>query len=121
RLPREQCLQFAYTGLYGAQDPLNGQQTKYTFNYPTNDAIVIWQGTLPGKFIARSRVGMVDRYQKGPYALWDASIGREFRNVRAHVSFANITDTQYEEIERVIMPGRSVLFGLDFFLRSKPR
>jgi iron complex outermembrane receptor protein len=119
RLPRDQRLQLAYTGLYGAQDPLNGQQTKYTFNYPTHDAIVAWQGTLPGNFIARSRVGMVDRYQKDPYALWEASIGREFRKVRAHLSFANITDTQYEEIDRVIMPGRSVIFGLEFLLRFK--
>jgi len=121
RLPRAQRLQFAYTGLYGAQDPLHGQQTKYTFNYPTNDAVITWLGTLPGNFIARTRVGVVDRYQKDPYGLWDASIGREFRNVRAHLSFANITDTQYEEIDGVIMPGRSVLFGLEFFLRSKPR
>ena len=120
RLPREQRLQFAYTGLYGAQDPMNGQQTKYTFNYPTNDGVITWQGTLPGNFVARTRVGVIDRYQKDPYALWDASIGREFRNVRAYLSFANITDTQYQEIDGVIMPGRSVLVGLEFFWRSKP-
>jgi hypothetical protein len=32
---------------------------------------------------------------------------------------SNITDTQYEEIQGVIMPGRSVIFGLDFFLRAR--
>lgn len=120
RLPHQQRVQLSYTGLYGAQQPLNGEQTKYTFNYPVHDAVISWHGVLPGNFIARSRVGVVSRYSRDPYALWDTSIGREFRNVRAHLSLANISDTQYEEIDGVIMPGRSVLFGLEFFLRSKP-
>ena len=119
RLAHTQTVQFAYTGIYGAQQPLANQQTKYTFNYPTHDAIVSWQGILPGNFIARSRVGVVNRYQRDPYALWDASIGREFRHVQAHLSFANIADTQYQEIDGVVMPGRSVIFGLEFFIRKK--
>jgi len=40
--------------------------------------------------------------------------------VRAHLSLANISDTQYEEISGVIMPGRSVIFGVEFLLRAKP-
>ena len=121
RLPREQQIGFAYTGLYGAQEPLQGQQTKYTFDYPVNDAAVTWTGRLPVKLLARSRLGVVERYKQDPYAVWDLSVGREFRYVRAHLSFSNLTDTQYEEISGVIMPGRSVLFGLEFILRSKPR
>ena len=120
RLPHTQTIQLAYTGLYGAQEPLANQQTKYSFNYPNHDALVSWQGLLPGNFIARSRVGVVNRYKQDPYALWDVSVGREFRNVRAHLSLANISDTQYEEISGVIMPGRSVIFGLEFILRAKP-
>jgi len=116
RLPHQQRVRLSYSGLYGVQRTLNGQQTKYTFNYPVHDAIVSWQGVLPGKFIAGSRVGVVSRYQRDPYALWEASLGREFRYVRAHLSLANITDTQYEEIDGVIMPGRTVLFGLEFRL-----
>ena len=69
RLPHTQTIQLAYTGLYGAQEPLASQQTKYSFNYPTHDALVSWQGVLPGKFIARSRVGVVNRYKRDPYAL----------------------------------------------------
>ena len=70
-LPHTQTVQLAYTGLYGAQEPLANQQTKYTFNYPTHDALVTWQGMLPRKFTARSRVGVVTRYKQDPYALWD--------------------------------------------------
>jgi len=66
-------------------------------------------------------VGVVTRYKDDPYALWDFSVGREFHYVRTHLSLANISDTQYEEIAGVIMPGRSMIFGLEFLLRAKPR
>jgi iron complex outermembrane receptor protein len=119
RLPRDERLQFAYTGIYGTQAALNGEQTKYVSNYPSNDAVVSWFGVLPGHFIARTRLGVLNRYKQDPYALWDVSVGREFRNVRAHLSLANISDTQYQQVSGVIMPGRSVMFGLEFFLRGK--
>ena len=45
-------------------------------------------------------------------------MAREFGHVAAHLVLSNISDTQYEEIPGVIMPGRSVVFGLDFFLHA---
>ena len=119
RLPHEGQLQIAYTGLHGGEQALNGLQTKYAFNYPVNDGVIGWTGRLPGKLIARTRIGVVDRYSRDPYGLWDAAVGREFSHVAAHLVLSNITDTQYEEIQGVIMPGRSVIFGLDFFLRAR--
>ena len=119
RLPHSQQVQVAYTGLHGVQQSLNGLQTKYSFNYPTNDGVIAWNGRLPGKLIARTRIGVVDRYASDPYGLWDAAVAREFGHVAAHLVLSNISDTQYEEIQGVIMPGRSVVFGLDFFLRGR--
>ena len=119
RLSHEQHVVIAYTYLYGAQKTLTGLQTKYSFDYPSHDAVLAWNGKLPGRFIARTRLGVIDRYQADPYALWDAAIVREFNHVAAHLSFANISDTQYQEIPGVIMPGRSVVFGLDFFWRAR--
>jgi iron complex outermembrane recepter protein len=121
RLPQNENIQFAYTGLHGTQQSLNSLQTKYSFNYPTNDGVIAWNGRLPGKFIARTRVGVVDRYASDPYGLWDAAVAREFGHVAAHLVLSNVTDTQYEEIEGVIMPGRSVVFGLDFFWHARER
>jgi len=121
QLPRDQRLQIAYTGLHGIQGMLNGLQTKYSFNYPMHDAVVAWNSRLPGKFIARTRVGVVDRYASDPYGLWDVAVAREFGHVAAHLVLSNLTDTQYEEIQGVIMPGRSVVFGLDFFWRPRKR
>lgn len=119
RLPRRQRVDFAYTGLHGAQEELNSLQSKYVFNYPTHNASVTWLGMLPGNLLARSRLGVTSRYARDPYALWDASIGREFSHFQAHVGFYNLTDTQYEEILGVAMPGRSVVFGVDLFVRGK--
>lgn len=121
RLPRSQEVDFSYTGLYGAQQALNGLQSKYIFNYPVADAVVAWQGKLPGKLVARSRIGITSRYSSGPYGVWDADIGREFQHAGAHLAFSNLSDTQYEEVQGVIMPGRSVIVGVDLFLRKKTR
>jgi iron complex outermembrane recepter protein len=119
RLPYDQRIRAAYTALYGVQNALSGLQTKYSFNYPRNDGVLAWYGHLPKKFVARSRLGVLDRYGSDPYALWDAAIAREFDHVTAHLVLSNISDAQYEEIPGVVMPGRSVVFGLDFFWRGR--
>lgn len=121
RLPSDGRLQISYTGLHGVQESLNGLQTKYSFNYPNHDAVLAWNGRLPGKFIARARIGIVDRYASNAYGLWDTAVAREFGHLAAHIELSNITDTQYEEVPGVIMPGRSVLFGIDFFWHARSR
>lgn len=120
RLPHSQRLQFAYTGLHGGLQSLDGLESEYISNYPVDDGSVTWQGTLPGMFIARTRIGVINRYDSNPYTLWDVAVAREFRYVGAHLDLANLTDTQYQEIPGVAMPGRSVVFGLEFIL-SKER
>jgi outer membrane cobalamin receptor len=119
RLPRRQRLELAYTGLYGAQQALNGLESKYVFNYPVHDAFAAWTGMLPGHLLARTRIGTVSRYGSDPYTLWDAAVGREFVHWSAHLDLSNLTNTQYQEIQGVVMPGRSVVFGVDLFLTKK--
>jgi iron complex outermembrane receptor protein len=119
RLPRSQRVNISYTGLQGAQQALNGLESKYIFNYPVQNAVFAWQGRLPWSLIARSRVGVTSRFERDPYALWDAALAREFNHVAAHLGFSNLTSTKYEEIQGVAMPGRSVVFGLEFFVRGR--
>ena len=121
RLPRRQRLQIAYTGLDGNLQSLGGLQSEYISNYPVDDASVTWQGTLPGTLVARTRIGVINRFDKDPYALWDFGIAREFRYVAAHMDLANITDTRYQEIPGVVMPGRSIIFGLEFIVSKRDR
>jgi iron complex outermembrane receptor protein len=121
RLPRRQRLEFAYTGLHGVQQARDGLESKYVFNYPVDDGVVSWQAILPGHFIARSRVGVTYRYARDAYALWDLDLAREFSHGAARLGLSNLTDAEYQEIEGVAMPGRSVVFGLEFFLSKKAR
>jgi iron complex outermembrane recepter protein len=121
RLPHRQRLTVSYTGLYGAQSALNGLESEYVFNYPVNDAVIGWQGSLPGNLVARSRIGVTERYARDPYTLWDASIGREFHHADVHLAFSNLTNSQYQEVEGVAMPGRSVVFGMDLFKTGTKR
>lgn len=119
RLPREQRIQLGYTALYGAQEALGGLQTKYAFNYPVNDGIFAWTGKLPGNLIARTRVGVIDRYSSDPYALWDAALAREFNRITAHLVLSNLSNTQYAEIPNIVLPGRSLVFGLKYRLQAR--
>lgn len=119
RLPRRQKLDIAYSALHGVQSALEGLESKYVFNYPIDDAVVAWQGMLPGNFVARTRIAVTNRFGRDPWAIWDANVGREFRNLAAHLGFSNLSNTQYEEIEGVVMPGRSVVFGMELFMTKK--
>jgi iron complex outermembrane receptor protein len=122
RLTPDQQASVSYTLVHGAQEALHGLQSRYAFNYPTHRAVVSWLGVLPGKIQARSQLGVVQRFERDPYALWDLALSREFAGrVRANLQFANITDTRYEEIQNVVMPGAGVVFGLDFLLWRKTR
>ncbi len=117
RLPRHQQASVSYTAIHGAQDALQGLQSRYTSNYPTHRAVVSWLGELPGHIQARSQLGVVQRYAAEPYAVWDAALTRQFYGrVRANLGFSNLSSTRYEEIQNVAMPGRSVVFGLDLLL-----
>jgi iron complex outermembrane receptor protein len=119
RLPRRQKLELAYTGLHGAGNTLSGLQSKYVFNYPIDDGVVAWQGVLPGHLVARTRIGVTNRFGRDPYGIWDAYVGREFHRVSAHLGFSNLANTNYQEIQGVIMPGRSAVLGMEFFLTRK--
>jgi iron complex outermembrane receptor protein len=121
RLPRRQRVKVTYTGLHGSHDTLNVLQSRYVFNYPVNDAGVTWQGALPRGLVGRTRIGVIQRFRQCPYALWEASMGREFHFVATRLSFSNLANTRYEEVQGVVMPGRVVSFGMDFFIRRKIR
>lgn len=113
RAGQTQMIDFRYTGLRGVNELPVGVQTKYVFNYPTHSGIVSWQGSTHG-FIARTRVGALQRVQRNPYGLWDVYLARGAGKVNPFVQLANITSTRYEEVPGVAMPGRSMVVGLQY-------
>ncbi len=119
RISDAQRLTVAYTGLHGAQHALNGMSSRYVFNYPIDHGVVGWQGSLPCRILSRVNVKAVHRFDRDPYALLDVAFAREFGNLVTRLSLSNITDTKYQEIQGVAMPGRAVLFGVEYVIVKK--
>jgi iron complex outermembrane receptor protein len=120
RVFRTQELQFAYTGLHGVQESL-AVSSRWVGTFPTHSGVVTWQGTMPGKFVARTRLGVLNRQWQDAYALWDIAASRQFGRVTPYIQFANVTNTSYQEISGVVMPGRSVMGGMQFVLTAKKK
>lgn len=108
-----QRLDFGYTGLHGAQQSLGGLQSEYVFNYPINAGTATWWGKLPLNIQTRARLGVTQRYRQDAYPLLELAVSREFTHVKPFVQFTNLTNTGYEEISGVRMPGHSVLGGIE--------
>ena len=54
-----------------------------------------------------------ERFGRNAYGVWDLSAARAFGSVRPYIQFGNLTDTRYEEIVGVRMPGRSFIGGVE--------
>lgn len=117
-LPHSQTLDLAYNWLLGVQDTVATGYTKYLFNYPSDYAIAAWQASLGGGIIARSRLGVVNRKDRSPYALWDVYVARSRGSIHPFVRLANLTNTSYQEILGVQMPGREVIAGAELVLHG---
>jgi iron complex outermembrane receptor protein len=113
RLSGGQEVRLEYTGLAGRRSVLTGAISKYVFNYPIHNGVAVWQGSLGSELVARMSIGAVDRFARGPYAIWDASVARSHGRVRPFMQFTNLADVGYQEIEGVPMPGRGILGGVE--------
>ena len=113
KLAHSQEISVGYTGLHGAQAELGTLESKYVFNYPTHEAIASWQVLAANGILARTRIGITDRYRRDPYALWDAYLAWTKPRIRPYLRMTNLTSTRYEEVPGVGMPGRAVLGGVE--------
>ena len=95
--------------------------TEYTFNYPVHDAVVEWRGKIAKNVIGRTRLGVLNRVDMSPYAIWDASAGYATGRVRPFLQLTNITSTVYEEVPLVAMPKRGVIGGVELYLFGASR
>ena len=112
-----QVLEWSYTGLRGVSQLLPGVYTKYSFNYPVHSGVFSWTASLPGSITARTRVGAVERRGRGAYAVWDVYVARARGPVRPFVQFTNLSNTSYQEILTIAMPGRAIVGGIEIVIR----
>jgi iron complex outermembrane receptor protein len=120
-LLRGQQFQLGYTAMQGSLDIPSNVVTKYSGNYPSQSAVLSWQGTMAGKVTGRSRMGVVRRQVEGTYMLWDAALMRPIGRVSPYVQVANLTNTSYWDIQNVNMPGRSFTVGMEVVITKTPK
>jgi iron complex outermembrane receptor protein len=120
-LPRGQQIQLAYTFLHGDQMPVPGSVSRYVFNYPSHHAVFGWTGTWHDRIVARTRVGVTQRFARQAYPVWDLAVSRKNRIVRPYLQLANLSNTGYEEIPGVLMPSHRIVGGMEIVLTRQSR
>lgn len=110
---RRHRLEFSYTGLNGAQNVLGALQSKYVFNYPRHTGLATWQAALGKAFVARSRVGALERLGRSPYAVWDVFGSWQKGHLQPYLQLSNLTAANYQEVIGVPMPGRGIVGGVE--------
>lgn len=109
---------FSYTGMRGLQSALGGLLSKYAFNYPNHIGVAGWQVNFAGALI-RTRFGAVQRFGRRPYGVLDVYAARTRGSIHPFIQLTNITDSVYQEIAGVAMPGRAAIIGLEISFFSK--
>ena len=118
---RNQTVKLGWTGISGAQAALHGLQSEYVFNYPVNNASVEWTGDIAGTYLVRTGIQIAQRYHQDPYPVWDTEIARERGRIQPYLRISNLSNTGYQEIAGVPMPGRSITGGIQLVLQKAPR
>lgn len=116
---RSEEIAFRYSALHGAEGVLNGLQSKYIFNYPRQSGVISWYASLPAGFLFRTRIGVLDRLGRNPYALWDAYIASTKTRLHPFLQLTNLTNTDYQEIAGVDMPSRGIIGGIELVIIGK--
>jgi outer membrane receptor protein involved in Fe transport len=62
--------------------------------------------------LVRQRVRVVNRIDRSVYPVWDASAAFESKHVQPYVQATNLSNSDYQEIVGVPMPGRAFVAGL---------
>ncbi|MGO9318072.1 MAG: TonB-dependent receptor plug domain-containing protein [Terracidiphilus sp.] len=124
RPTKGESIQIAWTQLFGAQPPLNGLQSEYALNYPVQNLRATWTVALKHDLTVTNSVALTKPYQQpgnppwnaNPYPVWNAALARDAGKLRPYLRLANLSNTGYQEINGVAMPGRSITGGISFWL-----
>jgi outer membrane cobalamin receptor len=108
---RTQSVRVSWTALHGAQSALNGLQSEYVFNYPVQNIHAAWTIALGRAFVLSNSVQLAQRYKQTVYPVWGAAFTHDSGRIRPYLRLTNLSNTGYQEITGVAMPGRSITGG----------
>ena len=115
--PRDgQQVRAGFTELSGASAALNSLQSKYVFNFPSQNAVLAWTGHFASGITGYGRLRVVHRISGALYPVVDSSLAYERARVHPYLRMTNVTDTSYQEIAGVPMPGRAFTGGVELEL-----
>ena len=121
---KSQRIQVAWTGLAGGQSSLNGLQSEYALNYPVLNIHATWTASLGRIVNVTNSVAIAQPYQQpglspwnaSPYPVWNVAVTHETGRIRPYLRLDNLSNTGYQEINGVAMPGRSIIGGVSLWL-----
>lgn len=113
---QSQQVNLSWTWLDGAQSVLNGLQSEYVFNYPVHNAVFNWYASAGHWVTVNTRVGVQQRFEQTAYPVWDCSVVHEHGRIQPFVQMTNLSNTGYDEIPGVPMPGRAFIGGVKIWL-----
>lgn len=109
-----QEVRVSLTTVTGAREALQGLQSKYVFNYPSQSASVVWSAHLHGGLTLRESLRVVNRIARDTYPVVDSALSWERGYVHPYLQMTNLNDASYQEVVGVPMPGRAFMAGVEF-------
>jgi iron complex outermembrane receptor protein len=121
---KTQKVQLAWTQLFGAQPTLKGLQSEYALNYPVENLHATWTAALWRAFVVTNSVAIAKPYQQpgnppwnsAAYPVWSGALTQSSWKLRPYLRLSNLSNTGYQEIRGVAMPGRSITGGVSLWL-----
>ncbi len=121
---KAQRVEIGWTGLAGSQATLNGLQSEYALNYPVQNIHGIWTVGIGRPLTVTNSVQIAKPYRQPAnpagnalaYPVWNAALTHDSGRIRPYLRLANLSNTGYQEIDGVAMPGRSVTGGVSLWL-----
>jgi iron complex outermembrane receptor protein len=103
---------------------LNGLQSEYALNYPVVNIHATWTASLGRIVTLTNSVAIAKPYQQpgippwnaSLYPVWNAALTHESGRLRPYLRLDNLSNTGYQEINGVAMPGRSIIGGVSLWL-----
>lgn len=119
-----QRVQIAWTQLFGTQASLHGLQSEYALNYPVANIHATWTVALGRALTLTNAVQIAKPYQQPgitpwnatAYPVWNAALTHDSGKLRPYLRISNVSNTGYQEIDGVAMPGRSFTGGISLWL-----
>jgi iron complex outermembrane receptor protein len=112
-------VQVSWTSLYGAQNALHGLESEYIFNYPVNNIHGLWAWAIAHSIVLTNMMQIAQSYQQTAYPVWNASLIRSGGIVEPYLRISNASNTGYQEITGIAMPGRAVVAGIIIRLHGR--